>query len=60
LQQRNFRRFLADDVPINAVTVIDLPPATVKSTVDRRYLVVLTVVIGAAMILALARALQRS
>jgi hypothetical protein len=60
LQQRTFRRFLADDVPINAVTVIDLPPATVKSTVDRRYLVVLTVVIGAAMILALARALQRS
>jgi hypothetical protein len=58
LQQRNFRRFLADDVPINAVTVIDLPPAMVKSMVDRRYLVVLTVVIGAAMMLALARALR--
>lgn len=59
VEQRNFRRFLADDVPMNAVTVIDLPPAVVKSAFDRRYLVLLTVVIGAAMLLALARALRR-
>lgn len=60
LEHRSFRRFLADDVPTNAVTVIDLPPAKARSTVDRGYLVLLTVVIGGAMIVALARALRRS
>jgi hypothetical protein len=60
LERRSFRRFLADDVPMNAVTIIDLPPAKARSTVDRRYLVLLTVVIGGAMIVALARALGRS
>jgi hypothetical protein len=59
LEQRSFRRFLADDVPMNAVSVIDLPPASRKGVVDRRYLVVLTAGIGGAMILALARALSR-
>ena len=59
LERRSFRRFLADDVPVNAVSVIDLPPAP-KPTVDRRYLVVLTLIIGGAMIAALARALRRS
>ena len=58
LEKRGFRRFLADDVPMNTVAVIDLPPS-VRATVDRRYLVVLTLVIGGAMILALARALNR-
>jgi hypothetical protein len=58
LERRSFRRFLADDVPVNAVSVIDLPPAR-KTTIDRRYLVVLTVMIGGAMIAALAWALQR-
>jgi hypothetical protein len=58
LEKRSFRRFLADDVPMNTVAVIDLPPS-VRATVDRRYLVVLTLVIGGAMILALARALNR-
>jgi len=60
LEQRTYRRFLADDVPMNAVSVIDLPPAKPNGTVDRRYLVLLTVVIGVAMIVALARALRRS
>lgn len=58
VERRAFRRFLGDDVPMNAVAVIDLPPS-VRQTVDRRYLVVLTLVIGGAMILALARALNR-
>ncbi len=58
LERRSFRRFLADDVPVNAVSVIDLPPAR-KATIDRRYLVALTVIIGGAMIGALALALQR-
>ena len=58
VERRSFRRFLGDDVPLNAVAVIDLPPS-VRPTVDRRYLVVLTLVIGGAMILALARALNR-
>ena len=58
LEKRSFRRFLADDVPMNAVAVVDLPPAA-PSTVDRRYLVALTLVIGGAMILALAWALNR-
>jgi hypothetical protein len=58
VEHRNFRRFLADDVPMNAVAVIDLPPAA-RPSMDRRYLVVLTLIIGGAMILALARALSR-
>jgi hypothetical protein len=58
VERRNFRRFLADDVPMNAVAVIDLPPAA-RHSVDRRYLVVLILIIGGAMILALARALSR-
>jgi hypothetical protein len=59
LEQRAFRRFLADDVPLNAVAVIDLPPAAARGTVDRRYLVLLTLVIGGAMVFALATALSR-
>ena len=59
LERRSFRRFLADDVPLNSVAVIDLPPVGTAGTVDRRYLVLLTVVIGGAMIFALARALSR-
>jgi len=58
LEKRSFRRFLADDVPMNAVAVIDLPPAA-RTMVDRRYLVGLTIIIGGTMILALARALNR-
>jgi len=58
LERRSFRRFLSDDVPVNAVSVIDLPPER-KTTIDRRYLVALTVIIGGAMIAALAWALQR-
>jgi len=58
VERRRFRRFLGDDVPKNAVAIIDLP-LSVRPTIDRRYLVVLTLVIGGAMILVLARALNR-
>ncbi len=58
LESRSFRRFLADDVPMNAVTLIDLPAAP-RASLDRRYLIVVTLVIALAMSLALARALSR-
>ncbi|HUQ20088.1 MAG TPA: hypothetical protein VM099_10795 [Gemmatimonadaceae bacterium] len=59
LERRSFRRFLADDVPQNEISVIDLP-AAVRTTIDPRYLVALTLVIGTTMIIVLARALRRS
>ena len=59
VDERNFRRFLASDVPRNSVTVVDLPAPPPAHSVDSRYLVALTLVIGGAMILALARALRR-
>jgi hypothetical protein len=58
-EQRSFRRFLADDVPANSVSLIDLPASGGTRDIDPRYMVALTGVIGAAMILALARALRR-
>lgn len=57
VESRSYRRFLAADVPVNAVTTIELPPA--PATTDPRYLVVLTFVLGAVMIAVLARALRR-
>jgi len=59
VEARSFRRFLASDIPQNSVTVIDLPPAAATSAIDPRYMVALTLLIGGAMILALARALRR-
>ena len=58
VDERNFRRFLASDMPENSVAVIDLPPPQSRS-IDPRYLVALTLAIGASMILALAQALRR-
>lgn len=58
VDERNFRRFLATDMPENSVAVIDLPAPAPRS-IDPRYLVALTLVIGGAMILALAQALRR-
>jgi hypothetical protein len=60
VDERNFRRFLAADMPENSVAVIDLPPPPPTRTIDPRYLVAITLVIGGAMVLALARALRRS
>jgi hypothetical protein len=56
---RSFRRFLASDIPRNAVAVIDLPAPPPAHAIDPRYLVALTLVIGGTMILTLARALRR-
>ncbi|MBA3646780.1 MAG: hypothetical protein H0W63_11475 [Gemmatimonadaceae bacterium] len=57
VDERSFRRFLANDIPKNAIATIDLPapaPAT-----DARYLVALTFILGAVMIAVLAHALKR-
>lgn len=59
VEGRSFRRFLASNVPENSVTVIDLPPAPAGSAIDPRFMVALTLVLGGAMIFALARALRR-
>jgi hypothetical protein len=60
LDERNFRRFLASDMPRNSVAVIDLPaPPPSARSIDPRYMVALTVLIGGAMVLALAQALRR-
>ncbi|MEO8194674.1 MAG: hypothetical protein ABI681_12555 [Gemmatimonadales bacterium] len=58
-EQRTFRRFLADDVPANSVTLIDLPALGRNRDIDPRYMIALTVIIGASMTFALARALRR-
>jgi hypothetical protein len=60
IEKRNFRRFLADDVPGNSATVIDLPAESRQRDIDPRYMIVLTVLIGGAMIFALVRALRRA
>jgi len=58
VDERNFRRFLASDMPENSVAVIDLPAPPAR-TIDPRYMVAITLIIGGAMVLALARALRR-
>jgi hypothetical protein len=62
VEGRNFRRFLGSDVPQSSIAVIDLPPARAAGTagtIDPRYMVALTLLIGGTMIAALARALGR-
>lgn len=59
VDDRNYRRFLASDMPKNSVAVISLPAPPPTHTIDPRYLVALTLLIGGTMILALARALRR-
>jgi len=58
VDERNFRRFLASDMPRNSVAVVDLPAPPVR-TIDPRYMVAITLVIGGTMVLALAKALRR-
>ena len=60
LERRSFRRFLADDVPANSVSVIDLPRAPKNLEIDPRYMIALTLVFGSAMTFALVRALKRA
>lgn len=59
LEQRSFRRFLADDVPANSVSVIDLPAAAQTTAIGPKYMIALTIIIVGAMTFALARALRR-
>ena len=59
IERRSFRRFLADDVPANSVSLIDLPAAGQKGRIDPRYMIAMTLIIGGSMIFALARALRR-
>ena len=59
VERRSFRRFLADDVPANSVSLIDLPAAAKSGEIDPRYMIALTMIIGGSMIFALARALRR-
>jgi hypothetical protein len=59
VEERNFRRFLASDMPENSVAVIDLPAPPPNRNIDPRFLVAITLVIGGSMIVALARALRR-
>lgn len=59
VDERNYRRFLASDMPENSVAVIDLPAPPSTRSVDPRYLLAITLIIGAAMVIALAQALRR-
>jgi hypothetical protein len=60
VDERNFRRFLAQDMPENSVAVIDLPaPPPPGRSIDPRYLVAITLVLGGSMVVALAQALRR-
>jgi hypothetical protein len=58
VDERNFRRFLASDMPQNSVAVINLPPPPARA-IDPRYLVAITLVLGGSMVVALAQALRR-
>jgi hypothetical protein len=60
VDERNFRRFLASDMPENSVAVIDLPAPATTRAIDPRYMVAITLVIGGTMVLALAQALRRT
>jgi len=59
VDERNFRRFLASDMPQNSVAIIDLPAPPPTHSIDSRYLVALTLVLGGTMVLALAYAMRR-
>jgi hypothetical protein len=59
LERRSFRRFLGDDVPGDAVAVIDLPPVKMGRALDPKFTIALATLIGGAMIFTLARALRR-
>lgn len=57
IEQRQFRRFLGSEVPALGEVVIDVPRA--DKSMSRTYIVLLTLVIGGAMLAALARAFLR-
>ena len=59
VDERDFRRFLASDMPENSVAVIDLPAPPPTRSIDPRFLVAITLVLGGSMVVALAQALRR-
>jgi len=59
VDERNFRRFLGSDMPVNSLAVIDLPEPPATRSIDPRFLVAITLLIGGSMVLALAQALRR-
>ena len=59
VDERNFRRFLASEMPENSVAVIDLPAPPSSRAIDPRFLVAITLVLGGSMVVALAQALRR-
>jgi hypothetical protein len=59
VDERNFRRFLASDMPENSLAVIDLPAPPPSRSIDPRFLVAITLLLGGTMIVALAQALRR-
>ena len=59
VDERNFRRFLGSDIPENSVALVDLPAPPPGRSIDPRFLVVITLVLGGSMIVALAQALRR-
>jgi hypothetical protein len=60
LEKRNFRRFVANDVPASSSAAIDLPkPASRPSALDSRYLIALILAFGGVMVAVLAHALRR-
>jgi hypothetical protein len=58
IEGRTFRRFLAQDVPANAVVRIRTPPVS-TTTANQLYLAGIAVAIGAAMLIALAASFAR-
>jgi hypothetical protein len=57
IEGHEFRRYLAADVPANAVAVVSVPE--VKKPPALLFVAALTLVIGGAMTITLARALRR-
>jgi hypothetical protein len=59
LERRSFRRFMAQDVAPEQVSVIDLPRSAMSRLTGRPFIIALVVVAGGAMAFALARTLRR-
>jgi hypothetical protein len=59
VDERDFRRFLATDMPEKSMAVIDLPAPPSTRAIDPRFLVAITLVLGGSMVVALAQALRR-
>jgi hypothetical protein len=59
LERRSFRRFMAQDVAANQVSVIALPQSAMSRLSGRPFIIGLVVVAGSAMAFVLARALRR-